>query len=304
MTDTKALLQQAQLRVNNCLIEAIKQQTSPYNQESINGLERLQQASLYSIENGGKRLRPALFFATISSLEASLNASDSEKIAAAIECIHSYSLVHDDLPAMDDDDLRRGKPTCHIAFDEATAILVGDGLQSLAFELLSQVQTLTAETIVKLVQELAQAAGNYGMVGGQMIDLHSTGKNIKQHQLEHMHRLKTGALIRSCTRMAAIAANASEAEFTALDNYAKHLGLAFQVHDDILDIESDTETLGKTQGADQQLNKQTYPAILGLEQAKSLRDELIAKANTELDTHIKQPDTLHALASFVISRNH
>jgi geranylgeranyl pyrophosphate synthase len=304
MSHSSDFLQNSQKRVNAALEYHLDLQASPYTHQDDLQLQRLKAACAYSVNNGGKRLRPALLYATAQCLNATASAEDLDLLAASIECIHSYSLVHDDLPAMDDDDLRRGKPTCHIAYDEPTAILVGDGLQAYAFELITKTGNLNPSTQVQLIKTLAQAAGNYGMVGGQMIDLQSANRQINADLLEHMHRLKTGALIRASVIMGAIAANADKHTLTALDNYARAIGLAFQVQDDILDIESDTQTLGKPQGADIKLNKPTYPALLGLLAAKSKAAALIQDAHTALDSIAADCSLLHELADFIVSRSH
>lgn len=297
-------LKHAQLRVNHALEDYLYQQSSSFADSHEMLLQRLKNANDYSVSNGGKRLRPALVYACAEALGYSGTDADLDKVASAIECVHSYSLVHDDLPAMDDDDLRRGKPTCHIAYDEATAILVGDGLQALAFELLTHTEQLDAGIQVQLVQTLAQAAGNFGMVGGQMIDLESVNQVVTLEHLEKMHSLKTGALIRASVRMGALSANATAGQLQALDDYAKAIGLAFQVMDDILDIESDTSTLGKTQGADEKLNKPTYPALLGLDNAKAKANTLIEQAHQALDTIALNSEPLQQLADFIIHRKH
>lgn len=304
MSNYSVFLQTAQIRVNKALIRYLSQQASPYATDDDSQLLRLKSACAYSVNNGGKRLRPALIYATAHCLNATTHTDDLDLLAAAIECIHSYSLVHDDLPAMDDDDLRRGKPTCHIAYDEATAILVGDGLQAYAFELITQTRSLNADIQVKLLKTLAQAAGNYGMVGGQMIDLESENRPIDVALLEHMHCLKTGALIRASVMMGAIAADADSPTIIALDTYAHAIGLAFQVQDDILDIESDTETLGKKQGADLKLNKPTYPALLGIPAARMKAAKLIQDAHDALDKIPADCSLLHELADFIVVRNH
>lgn len=306
MNDFEQFLQRAKKRVNTALHQALSQQHGEFISESPKhpALSRLQEACLYSVENGGKRLRPALFYACCEAYPNNVSEHDQNLISAAIECIHSYSLVHDDLPAMDDDSLRRGKPTCHIAFDEATAILVGDGLQALAFELVSQCQSIPSQQIVQLVKLLAQGAGNLGMVGGQMMDLHSDARKPNIKNLENTHRLKTGAMIRICAQMASTACQHPQLQAKALDQYADNIGLAFQVHDDILDIEADTQTLGKTAGSDVQQNKQTYPALLGLEQAKKLRQTLLSDALKALDSANIESPTLNQLAQFVVQRNH
>ncbi len=225
--------------------------------------ERLQEAIRYSVLGGGKRIRPALCLAAASALGQSIDAALVP--ACAIELIHAYSLVHDDLPAMDNDELRRGRPTTHIAFDEASAILAGDALQAMAFEWLAETPHIDAPARLAMIQELAWASGHSGMVGGQAIDLESVGQNLSLAQLERMHRHKTGALIEASVRIGALSATGvSEQSLTSLTRYAQALGLAFQVQDDLLDIEGDTETIGKPQGSDAARAKPTYPALLGL----------------------------------------
>lgn len=300
--DLQAFMQQSQQRVNRCLANAISQQYSIYAPESEQRLQSLDEAAKYSTGNGGKRLRPALIYAAAEACGEPVSSWDLDILAGSIECIHSYSLVHDDLPAMDDDDLRRGKPACHIAYDEATAILVGDGLQSLAFELICSTTDLSPLQQVTLVRLLARAAGNRGMVGGQMIDLASENTQPSLAELEAMHSLKTGALIRCAVAMGAVAANASVSQLAALDSYADKIGLAFQVQDDILDIESDTQTLGKLQGADARLNKATYPALMGVEQARLKAADLIVEAKAELQALPGDVSLLCALADFIIER--
>lgn len=301
MTSFSDFLLQSQQRVTHFIIHALQQQSSPFIEVGYSPLARLKEANIYSISNGGKRLRPALIYAVADSL-GGLSSANQDLLAAALECLHSYSLVHDDLPAMDNDTLRRGKPTCHIAFDEATAILVGDGLQSFAFELLSQLE-LPDNRSMKIIRFFAQAAGNLGMVGGQAIDLQSDKQSVSLQELENMHRLKTGALIQAAVVMPALAIGASEATLSALKQYAAAIGLAFQVQDDILDIESDTQTLGKSQGSDESQNKATYPALLGLEAAKEHASELIAQAHASLSSINLQGSTLHQLADYITLRS-
>lgn len=265
---------------------------------------RLYQAMRYAVLNGGKRLRPALVYATIKALDSPLELGDAA--ACAVELTHSYSLVHDDLPAMDNDDLRRGQPTCHIAFDEATAILAGDALQVLAFEALTRDNNslITAAGQVEMIHTLAEAAGHAGMVAGQAIDLESIGKSLSLEQLMQMHNFKTGALIKACVRLGAMAtAKATDREFAALDTFAVSIGLAFQIKDDILDVEGDTHTLGKTQGADLALNKPTYTSILGIERAKREAQQQHLNALTALDIFGPNADTLRELATYIIERN-
>jgi len=265
--------------------------------------QRLADAMQYGLLNGGKRLRPFLAYAAAEALGGNWDQADAA--ACALEMVHSYSLVHDDLPAMDDDDLRRGKPTCHIAFDEATAILAGDGLLTAAFEVLATAE-LPAEQNLILVSKLAKASGGAGMVAGQAIDLNHVGKQMTLAELENMHRHKTGALIRVAVEMGAysVQAKLDDRVAAALVTYAEAIGLAFQVQDDILDIESDTATLGKTQGADQALNKPTYPALLGLDGAKQKAQELVAEAKAALKVLPGDTGTLAALAQYIIERDH
>lgn len=261
----------------------------------------LRAAMRYSLFNGGKRVRPVLAYAAAQAVRPGLDLTLIDPVAAALECLHAYSLVHDDLPAMDDDDLRRGQPTCHIAFNEATAILAGDGLQALAFELLSQAP-LAPETRIQLVQLLANASGAEGMVLGQAIDLAAVDKHLDLAQLENMHRHKTGALIRASVAMGATAAAASQAQLKALDAYAAAIGLAFQVQDDILDVVADTATLGKQQGADIARNKPTYVALLGLEGARAKAAELHAEALAALVEFGEHATPLRQLATYIVER--
>ncbi|MCO6058897.1 (2E,6E)-farnesyl diphosphate synthase [Pseudomonas sp. MOB-449] len=266
-------------------------------------LDRLYQAMSYSVVNGGKRVRPLLVYAACEALGGDVARADGA--ACAVELIHAYSLVHDDLPAMDDDDLRRGQPTTHIAFDEATAILAGDGLQALAFEVLADADRNPhdAETRLAMITSLGHAAGPAGMVGGQAIDLGSVGLTLDQRALETMHRHKTGALIEASVRLGALASGqANPAALAALRIYARAVGLAFQVHDDILDVESDTATLGKTQGKDQAHDKPTYPALLGLDNAKAYARELCDQAVQAVASFGEAAEPLRALARYIVER--
>jgi len=266
-------------------------------------LERLYAAMRYSVFNGGKRVRPLLAYAACEALGGSAQQADGA--ACAVELIHAYSLVHDDLPAMDDDDLRRGQPTTHIAFDDATAILAGDGLQSLAFAVLASPEhnPQSAEIRLSMFQALAHAAGPAGMVGGQAIDLGSVGQQLQQPALETMHRHKTGALIEASVRLGALASGrADEQTLAALSTYARAVGLAFQVQDDILDVESDTATLGKTQGKDQANDKPTYPALLGLASAKAYALELRDQALHALQPFGEAAEPLRELARYIVER--
>jgi len=263
--------------------------------------KHLQSSMRYSTLEGGKRVRAMLVYAAGLALQA--NAARLDAVAAALECIHSYSLIHDDLPAMDDDDLRRGKATNHKQFDEATAILAGDALQTLAFELINAEPALTDKQARQISLMLAEHAGRIGMVGGQMLDMDATEQELTRTELENVHRRKTGALIRAAVMGGALCADAPAApELQLLDNYAQKIGLAFQVIDDVLDIESSTETLGKTSGADQAMGKSTYPALLGLTASKQLAQDLYSEAMSSL-SEIKGDTTLLAeLASLVIHR--
>jgi geranylgeranyl pyrophosphate synthase len=263
---------------------------------------RLRAAMRYSLFNGGKRVRPILAYAAALAINPSIKLELLDPVASALECLHSYSLVHDDLPAMDDDDLRRGKPTCHIAFNEASAILAGDGLQTLAFDLLTQTD-LPAATQIQLVRQLATGSGAGGMVLGQAIDLAAVDHQLDLHQLENMHRHKTGALIRAAVAMGAIAAGATSTQLQALDSYAAAIGLAFQVQDDILDVTADTATLGKQQGADIARNKPTYVSLLGLDTAKAKAAELHHQAQAALVDFDESAIHLRQLAHYIVERS-
>ena len=265
---------------------------------------RLYQAMRYSVLNGGKRLRPALVYATVIALRSPIEQGDAA--ACAVELTHSYSLIHDDLPAMDDDDLRRGQPTCHVAYDEATAILAGDALQVLAFEVIADDSSHSISDVNKLrmLKALAQSTGYNGMVAGQAIDLYSVGKPLSLEQLKHMHNCKTGALIKACVTLGALATNqATQEQLQAFETFAICIGLAFQIKDDILDVEGDTQTLGKSQGADLALNKPTYTSILGLEQAKREANEQHQNAIRALSIFGPEADALRELATYIIERN-
>ncbi|MCC6202224.1 MAG: (2E,6E)-farnesyl diphosphate synthase [Gammaproteobacteria bacterium] len=262
---------------------------------------RLHEAMRYAALAPGKRLRPTLVYAAGGALGAAPELLDAP--AAAVELIHAYSLVHDDLPAMDDDDLRRGRPTCHKAYDEATAILVGDGLQTLAFEVLAQGPACDDATRVAMLATLATASGSAGMVGGQALDLAATGQRLALAALEQLHLCKTGALIRASIRLGVLAAGAGATPIaTQLDHYGRCLGLAFQVQDDILDVVGDTAVLGKPQGSDEDNDKSTYPALLGLEGARAAAEALHAEALANLANGAVDFSVLRALADYVITR--
>lgn len=285
----------AQQRVDGCLETLF---AAPLPQ-----LERLYQAMRYSVMNGGKRVRPLLVYAACEALNG--DKADADGAACAVELIHAYSLVHDDLPAMDDDDLRRGQPTTHKAFDEACAILAGDGLQSLAFEAMAQAAHNPQDATLRLrmLAVLARAAGPAGMVGGQAIDLGSVGLKLDRHALELMHRHKTGALIEASVQLGALASGRADADnLASLSQYARAIGLAFQVQDDILDVESDTVTLGKHQGADIARDKPTYPALLGMDAAKAYALELRDQALHALRPFDIAAEPLRELARYIVER--
>lgn len=263
---------------------------------------QLRTAMRYSLFNGGKRVRPTLAYAAALAIDPGINLALVDPIAAALECLHSYSLVHDDLPAMDNDNLRRGKPTCHIAFTEATAILAGDGLQTLAFELLTQ-SDLPSHIQIQLIRQLARGSGIGGMVLGQAIDLAAVDHQLDIAQLETMHRYKTGALIRASVAMGASCSGADDKHLAALDDYAAAIGLAFQVQDDILDVTSDTVTLGKQQGADIARNKPTYVSLLGLDAAKIKAAELHHQAINALTGFGESAAPLRQLAGYIVERS-
>ena len=296
MNDFQVWAQQLQMRTESVLDRLLPApQIAP---------ERLHQAMRYSVLGGGKRIRALLAHAAGELFGAPAERTDIA--ASAVELIHAYSLVHDDLPCMDDDDLRRGKPSCHRQFDEATALLVGDALQTLAFQILAQ-PGLCADVRqqLEMVNVLAQASGSRGMAGGQAIDLASVGVNLSQQELEFMHIHKTGALIRAATQLGARCGETVDApRMQALDHYAKCVGLAFQVVDDILDDQADTATLGKTAGKDADRNKPTYVTILGLERAKALADELHADALESIAPFGTAAQRLVQLADFITGRTY
>ena len=265
--------------------------------------QRLHRAMRYAVLAPGKRVRPILVYATAATLGVDLARVDGA--AAAVEIIHAYSLIHDDLPAMDDDDLRRGRPTCHREFDEATAILAGDALQALAFYILSHDPAMTdsARARLQMIEKLALFSGSRGMAGGQAIDLAAVGKTLNVAELETMHIHKTGALIRTCVQLAALSApRLGKKRFRALDSYAKCIGLSFQVMDDILDVVGDTATLGKTQGADSARDKPTYPSIIGLEASREKALELHNGALQALSIFGEEADVLRYISAWFVER--
>lgn len=295
----QAYLGACQLRVNQALEQHLPITAPP--------ADRLKSAMRYGVQNGGKRVRATLVYASAEAVGCCSDDTCPQRAAldaaaAALECMHAYSLIHDDLPAMDDDTLRRGKPTCHIAYDEATAILAGDALQTLAFQLLAEAP-LPAETRLALIAALADASGHKGMVGGQALDLEGENCALPLGDLELIHSLKTGALICASVHMGALIAKADATQLAKLDDYARAIGLAFQVVDDILDIESDTATLGKTAGADQALQKSTYPALLGLDGAREKTKKLHANALNALDHFGPSANRLREMSIYIVERN-
>lgn len=289
-------LSHSKLRVEKTLNTAISE-----NRAS----EILSEAMAYSAGQGGKRVRAALVYGAARACGVQGVALDP--LACAVEAIHAYSLIHDDLPAMDDDALRRGKPSCHIAFDEATAILAGDALQALAFELLAQAHgaQISATQCLAMVTCLAQASGAKGMVAGQMLDMVAAHNTIDLAQLERLHELKTGALIGASVELGALScSHVTDIQLDCLRHYAQAIGLAFQVQDDILDIESDTATLGKAQGSDVINEKSTYPALLGMAAAKERLGQLHHEAISNVQIFGEAAQPLIWLADFIVTRKH
>jgi farnesyl diphosphate synthase len=264
----------------------------------------LHRAMRYAVLGGGKRIRPTLTYGAARAI--GIQPERVNGAACAVELIHAYSLIHDDLPAMDDDDLRRGRPTCHKAFDEATAILAGDALQTLAFQVLANDEGLPGgpQARLRMTAVLALAAGSRGMAGGQALDLESEGRDIDLARLEHIHIHKTGALIRAAVRLAVLAApDLDKGLGDGLDRYAKCLGLACQIRDDILDVVGDTAVIGKTRGKDEVQQKATYPALMGLEGARRAADDLIAEACDSLGPFDEGADPLRWIADFMVRRD-
>ena len=263
--------------------------------------EKIHQAIRWSVFAGGKRFRPALLLAVGQAFSATVEALI--RSACAFEMVHTYSLIHDDLPAMDDDDLRRGRPTCHVRFDEATAILAGDALQTLAFQTIAGDVRLDAETRVALIAELARAAATpEGMVAGQALDMEAETRQVNGAQLEEIHRLKTGALIRAAARCGAIIGRANESELAAVTSYGSHLGLLFQITDDFLDVTATAEALGKTPGKDARSNKATYPALHGMEETRLAAIEAHRNACHALDQLDRPTGVLRRIADFILHR--
>ena len=286
----------------------LDQYASRVNQQLDNKLPKvtdspktLHKAIRYSVLGGGKRIRPALVYATGEAFSTNLKKLDC--VACAVELMHCYSLIHDDLPAMDDDDLRRGHPTCHKAFDEATAILAGDAIQAQAFAMLANDET-SHEQRVHMIQQLAKSSGSLGMAGGQAIDLASVNKQLNEEQIRTMHTLKTAALIQSSVLMAVVASDMDNSDtFAHFAHFSEKVGLAFQIRDDILDIQADTETLGKPQGSDAAQNKPTYPSIVGVEQAENTANNLLQEALNEINDLDDRAENLRAVSKYMVTRN-
>jgi farnesyl diphosphate synthase len=283
-------------------IERVDQAILKYFDDQVSATSGLKAAMHYAATGGGKRVRPLLIYATASLMGKELSqVAGVDACAVAVELFHTYSLVHDDLPCMDNDDLRRGRPTVHKAFDEASALLVGDALQTMAFQLIAQ-SALNDAQKVQVITSLSMAGGMAGMAGGQAIDLASVGKQLTQNELELMHRLKTGALLRAAVQIGAIAINLNEQEKKSLDKFASALGLAFQVVDDVLDASSDSQTLGKTAGKDAAANKPTFVSLMGLDGAREFVRKLHQEALDSLGIWGDNADLLRAIASKVVNR--
>ena len=291
---TSVWLQRSIERVDQAILKSFDDQVS-----AASGLKT---AMHYAATGGGKRVRPLLIYATASLAGKELDQLPGiDACAVAVELFHTYSLVHDDLPCMDNDDLRRGRPTVHKAFDEASALLVGDALQTMAFQLIAQ-SALNDAQKVQVITSLSMAGGLAGMAGGQAIDLASVGKQLKKNELEQMHRLKTGALLRAAVQIGAIAIHLNEQEKKSLDVFASALGLAFQVVDDILDASSDSQTLGKTAGKDAAANKPTFVSLMGLDGAREFARQLHQEALDSLSIWGDNAELLRAIASKVVNR--
>ena len=295
MFDLKAYLANRAQRINQALEAILKTADKP---------DRLLQAMSYALMAGGKRIRPILCLAAAETIDG--DPREVMPAACALEMIHTYSLIHDDLPAMDDDDMRRGQPTCHKAFDEATAILAGDALLTLAFQMLSSIAINKAEHAAKwlrVIQLISHAAGYCGMIQGQMLDMASEKKQLSLAELKSMHRLKTGALIEASVRCGAELAGVNSTQIQMLERYAQNIGLAFQVTDDILNVEGNPEIMGKAAGTDEQRHKATYPALLGLTESKEFADQLVENALAALEAFDQKAEPLRAIARYIGHRN-
>jgi geranylgeranyl diphosphate synthase type II len=294
MFDLKKYLNVHNQRINRAL-ESLLETTAK--------ADRILEAMTYSLMAGGKRIRPVLCLAAAET--AGADPEDAMPVACALEMIHTYSLIHDDLPAMDDDALRRGKPTCHTAFDEATAILAGDALLTLAFQTLSSIELRKGEQAAKwleVIQLISHAAGYCGMIQGQMLDMASEKKQLTLAELKSMHRLKTGALIEASVGSGAVLGGLNSTRISMLETYAQNIGLAFQVTDDILNVEGDPDIMGKAVGTDKLRNKSTYPSLLGLKESKDFAGRLVENALQALDSFDEKAEPLRAIAKYIVER--
>ncbi len=262
--------------------------------------QNLHRAMHYSLFAGGKRVRPALVLASAEAVGGS--AAEALNTACAFECIHTYSLIHDDLPAIDNDDMRRGRPTCHKAFGEAAAILAGDALLTAAFELVAATKTSDPAKVIKVIAELSKASGSVGMIGGQMVDIESEGAEVPFPVLEYIHIHKTGELILAAVRCGAIIGGAGKSELESLSRYGKSIGLAFQIADDILDVEGSAAEMGKNTGGDEKKGKATYPALIGLDESRKRAEELVAIALKSLEGFDEKAGPLRAIARYIVER--
>lgn len=262
--------------------------------------QNLHRAMRYSLFAGGKRIRPVLVLASAEAVGGA--AAEALNTACAFECIHTYSLIHDDLPAIDNDDMRRGRPTCHKAFGEAAAILAGDALLTAAFELVAATKTSDPSRLIKVITELSKASGSAGMIGGQMVDIESEGAEVPFPVLEYIHIHKTGELILAAVRCGAILGGAGQKQIEALSKYGKSIGLAFQIADDILDVEGSAAEMGKNTGGDEKKGKATYPALIGLDESRSRAEELVSIALKALEGFDEKADPLRAIARYIVER--
>jgi len=296
MFDLSAYLLDRKSRVDEVLVHILQGPAAS---------DRVKEAMLYCMTAGGKRLRPILCLAAIDALAGDSQADSALRVACALEMIHTYSLIHDDLPAMDNDQMRRGRKTCHIAYDEATAILVGDALLTLAFQVLAEMgpqADIQASTLVEIIRTLSLAAGSRGMIAGQMLDIASEGARLSLETLEKVYRLKTGALIEASIQAGAILAKASDDQLNRLLTFARNIGLAFQISDDILNIKGDPSVTGKSTGTDALRQKSTYPSLVGIEKAKDKAKDLVDQALQALSGFDKRSDPLREIANFIIDR--
>lgn len=294
MLDLDSYLTSQKKRINRALESLLKTSDKP---------DRILEAMTYSLMAGGKRIRPVLCVAAAEA--AGGNPEDALPAACALEMVHTYSLIHDDLPAMDDDALRRGKPTCHMAFDEATAILTGDALLTLAFQTLASIELSNAEQAAKwlrVIRLISYAAGYCGMIQGQMLDITSEGRQLTLAELKSLHRLKTGALIEASISSGAVLGGLNSNKISMFESYAQNIGLAFQVTDDILNVEGDPEIMGKAVGTDKLRNKSTYPSLLGLKKSKDFAGKLVENALQALESFDQKAEPLRAIAKYIVER--